>query len=87
MLDGVTLPEGFPKITFPVDGQATQVMVVPPPPAPTCGTRPTSPQAVVVGGGLTEGSEVIGPFATTALANTFARRLCHGAYSIEPLKR
>jgi hypothetical protein len=87
MLGEVTLPEGFPKITFPVDGQATQVMVVPPPPAPTCGTRPTSAQAVVVVGGLTEGSEVIGPFANNALATTFARRLCHGEYSIAPLKR
>jgi hypothetical protein len=31
-LGEVTLPEGFPKITLPADGQATQVMVVPPTP-------------------------------------------------------
>jgi hypothetical protein len=51
--------------------------------------RSVSPRVpvVIVVGGLPEDSQIIGPFATPALATRFARRQCHGDYTIAPLHR
>jgi hypothetical protein len=42
---------------------------------------------VIVVGGLPEDGQIIGPFATPALATRFARRQCPGDYTIAPLHR
>jgi hypothetical protein len=51
------------------------------------GSPSPRPPVVIVVGGLPEDSQIIGPFATPALATRFARRQCHGDYTIAPLHR
>jgi hypothetical protein len=57
------------------------------PQLPVFGSPSSRAPVVIVVGGLAEDSPIIGPFATRALATRFARRQCHGDYTIAPLYR
>jgi len=89
-LGQVTLPEGFPQISFDLGGADTQVAVVPPPPS-SCSSRPgeieVDARFVVMVGGLPENRELIGPFLSPERAARFGNHRCNGSWSIIQLRR
>jgi hypothetical protein len=89
-LGDVTLPEGFPQISFDLGGADTQVAIVPPP-VSSCGSPSPSEvenegRFVVTVGGLPANREVIGPFLSAERAARFANRRCMGSWSIDPMR-